>query len=74
MSYVEEKELNLVVHEAKNLKAEGIHHPPNPFVRVQIVNGETLKKRKKTEVKKETWNPNFDKGFKVTTILILNTK
>ena len=64
ISLNEGKEVNAIVHEAKNLRSEGIHSP-NPFVRLHIVKEKTYMKRKKTKVKKGTPNPNFDKKVKV---------
>ena len=58
------KEVNVIVHEAKSLRSEGIHSP-NPFVRLHIVKEKTYMKRKKTKVKKGTQNPTFDKKIKV---------
>ena len=65
LSYVEETELKVVIHEAKDLMQVDISDPPSPYMRLNILKDKTRKKRKKTKAQKETRNPSYNRTFKV---------
>jgi len=60
--YEESKEeLKVFVHEALNLPGADLPDPPDPYVKVYLMPGK--KKKKKTQVVKDSGNPRFDEEF-----------
>lgn len=57
----EESELKVFVHEAKDLPGGYLPDPPDPYVKLYLMPGK--KKKKKTNVIKDTCSPRFDEEF-----------
>jgi len=55
------EELKLFLHEAANLPGEDLPDPPDPQVKICLLPGK--KKKKKSEVVKDSGNPKYDEEF-----------
>ena len=55
------EELKLFLHEAENLPGGDLPDPPDPYCKIYLMPGK--KKKKKTEVFKDTINPEFNEEF-----------
>jgi len=55
------EELKVFVHEAAGLPGGDLPDPPDPYVKVYLMPGK--KKKKKTDVVKDSGNPRFDEEF-----------
>ena len=55
------EELKLFLHEAENLPGGDLPDPPDPYCKIYLMPGK--KKKKKTEVLKDTVNPEFNEEF-----------
>jgi len=54
------EELKVFVHEAAGLPGADLPDPPDPYVKVYLMPG---RKKKKTDVVKDSGNPRFDEEF-----------
>jgi len=55
------EELKVFVHEAAHLHGENLPDPPDPYVKLYLMPGK--KKKRKTDVVKDSGNPRFDEEF-----------
>ena len=64
--YDEKKEeLNVTLHEANRLPGGDLPDPPDPYVKLYLLPERSKKSKRKSDVIKDTVNPNYEETFQV---------